>query len=123
MKDAGRRHPTGGQLNQRVINTAWLAIPAITIAAWLIIWATHVPPHGSAGRWVALALAAAFGAENVVVLFFLSLSFAMDGSNEARLPVARPLRYVFRTGTKVIVILGVANAVFTLCVAMVGSIF
>ena len=123
MKDASRRRSTGGDLNQWVLFTAWLAIPAITIAAWLIIWATHVPPHGPAGRWVALALAAAFGAENAVVLFFLSLGFAMDGSNEARLPVARPLRYVLRTGTTVIVILGLANACFTLFVAMVGELF
>jgi len=67
------------------------------VAAWYVIWAIHLPPHGSAGRWIALLLAGVFGIQNLITLYFVILSFAMDGSNQAREPVARPIRYLART--------------------------
>ena len=117
-----RRQRTGGDLNQLLIYALCLAMPAVAVAAWYIIWAVHLPPHGPAGRWVALAVAGAFGAQNMITLYLLTISFAMDGSGQASQPVARPIRYLLRNGVAVLTVFCVVNAPLTLCVAVAGTL-
>jgi hypothetical protein len=116
----GRSRRTGGDLNQRLIYAVGLAIPAIAVAAWYAIWASDLPPHGPAGRWIALGLAALFGAQNMIVLFLFTLGFAMDGSNEARNPVAHPIRYLIPRAAPVLLVMLVVNAPLALILLVVG---
>ena len=85
---------TGGELNQLLFNMFMLATPGIVVLAWYTIWAFHLPPHGPAGRWVAFALAYLFGVQQSFTTYFVALSFAMDGSDEVREPVTRPVRFL-----------------------------
>jgi hypothetical protein len=115
----GRRQ-TGSDLNVWIAYAVGLAIPGTAVAAWYILWAFEVPPQGPSGRWIALLLAGLFGIQNLFTFWLVSLSIAMDGSNEAREPVAQPMRYLFRNGTAFFALYCVVNAPLTVFVAVVG---
>jgi len=119
--ESGHR-PTGGELNKWLYGLACLAILAIDVAAWYAIWAGHLPPHGPAGRWVAIGLTALFVAQNIIPAYVLPLGFAMDGSNEARQPVAHPIRYLAPRALPVLMGVLMFNAPLALILAVVGLV-
>jgi len=92
----------------------FVATPGITFLAWLAIWAVHLPPHGAAGRWVALLLAAVFFGASACGLVLISMSMAMSGVQSAEAP-AHPIRYICKTIYGVAAIFTVVNLPFTLC--------
>jgi hypothetical protein len=99
----GRR---GADYQQWVLNGVIAATPVIVVAAWFALRALHVPPHGPDGTVVGIVLAGLFGVLNLVLVYFLVLGFAMDGSPAARSQVRQPAAYLGKT------IAGVLTAMF-----------
>ena len=84
------------------------------ILAWLAIWAVDLPPHGPAGRWAALLLAAVFFGASACGLYLIGMSLAMSGVEGAEAP-AHPILYICKTIYGVAAIFTVVNLPFTLC--------
>jgi hypothetical protein len=92
----------------------FVATPGIAFLAWLAIWAVDLPPHGPAGRWVALLLAAVFFGASACGLYLIGMSLAMSGVEGAEAP-AHPILYICKTIYGVAAIFTVVNLPFTLC--------
>jgi len=63
-----------------------------------------------------------FGGQNMIVLYLFTLSFAMDGSNEARNPVAHPIRYLLPRAVPVLLMMLIGNAPLALILLVIGLV-
>jgi fibronectin type 3 domain-containing protein len=76
--------PAGKDVGQWLYLAACGIIPGIAVAAWYVIRAVRLPPHGTAGLWVALLLSAAFGIQNIVTLYMLAFRFSRNSGHTTR---------------------------------------
>jgi hypothetical protein len=121
-RPARRGQRRGSDYQQWVLNAVFAATPVITVAAWFALRALPVPPYGTAGTVVAIVLAGVFGVLNLVVVYCLVLSFAMDGSTAARSPVRQPVAYLGKTIVGVLMAMFWVNLpiVFLIAIARLG---
>jgi hypothetical protein len=117
-RQAGQAGRPGADYQQWVLNGVIAATPAIAVAAWFALRALHVPPHGTAGTVLAIALAGLFGVLNLVVAYFLVLSFAMDGSPAVQSPVRQPVAYLRKTIAGVLTVMFWVNLPLVILIAI-----
>jgi hypothetical protein len=124
-RDIGRKGQsqpdrTGNDLAPWVIRATLVTIPATAVGAWYVIRALHLFPPDRTGLWITLVLAAAYGAQAMIVASIIGWSLSWDSSKGAN-PVADPVRYFVRAALMFLFFYCVVNAPLTLGLAVFSA--